>query len=166
MTNLSHVYRETGDIMAELTFGGPYVQVAAICTTQLIEQTGQLSVIRIQDRVQLAGPTDQMQPTPLNSLAIVISLKSGEMRGKGELKVTPVTPAGKLLAPAAFQTLFEGDERGIILALPLAVVAEEEGLYWFEVTVDEVLLTRIPLRVMYQKLQPAQMGTGPFSQAD
>jgi len=32
--------------MPEGTFGGPYIQVAAICTTPLIEQSGYLSVIR------------------------------------------------------------------------------------------------------------------------
>src|SRR6202042_393250 len=46
--------------MTEPSFGGPYVQVAAICATPLVEQQGFLSVIRIQDRIQLAGITDQM----------------------------------------------------------------------------------------------------------
>jgi hypothetical protein len=135
------------------SFGGPYVQVAVICTTPMVEQQGNLSVIRIQDRLQVAGQTDQMRPQPLSNLFLVLSLKSGEVRGKFVLRVTPVTPAGKELPPIEHPALFEGEERGVILVMPLPLVAEEEGLYWFDVTLDETPLTRIPLRVMYQKIQ-------------
>lgn len=152
--------------MEEKGFGGPYVQVAAICMTPLVEQQGALSVIRIQDRIQLAGVNDQMQPQPLNALWLVLVLKSGEVSGKYALTITPVTPGGKRLPPLTSSVLLEGQERGAILATPLMIVAEEEGLYWFEVTIEETILTRIPLRVMYQKMQampgmpfpPAQTG--------
>lgn len=139
--------------MTEKTFGGPYIQVAAICATPLIEQQGYLSVIRIQDRIQLAGVSDQMQPQPLSSLWLVLALKAGELNGKYSLKITPLTPSSKRLGGIEFSVLFEGQERGTVLAAPLNVVAEEEGLYWFEVTLEDTMLTRIPLRVMYQKLQ-------------
>jgi hypothetical protein len=138
--------------MAEQSFGGPYVQVAAICMTPLVEQQGYLSVIRMQDRIQLAGPGDQMKPQPLHNLSLVISLKAGEMRGKGTIKITPHSPSGKDMPSAEVPALFEGDERGCVIATPLAVVAEEEGLYWFDVSLEGALLTRIPLRVMYQKM--------------
>ena len=139
--------------MAGTTLSGPYVQVAAICTTPLIEQQGQLSIIRIQDRIQLAGITDQMQPQPLNSLWLVIALKSGELVGKYNLKIVPVSPSGVRQDGPSVSVLFEGQERGTIIQAPLGVVVEEEGLYWFEVTLEEAVLTRIPLRVMYQKMQ-------------
>jgi|SRR5579862_2588261 len=141
--------------MTEPSFGGPYVQVAAICATPLVEQQGYLSVIRIQDRIQLAGPTDQMQPQPLNALSLVISLKAGEMNGKYQLGVTPIAPSGQRLPGAVFSALFEGQERGTVMIMPLAIIAEEEGLYWFEVTLEQSVLTKIPLRVMYQKMQMA-----------
>src|SRR5690242_13944339 len=98
--------------MAPSTFGGPYVQVAAICTTPLIEQQGALSVIRMQDRIQLNGITDQMQPQPLSMLSLVIALKSGEITGKYEIEVTPRTPSGKELPGLKTSALFEGQERG------------------------------------------------------
>ena len=59
---------------------------------------------------------------------------------------------GNVLPSAEAPVLFEGDERGCVLATPLGVVAEEEGLYWFDVSLEGTLLTRIPLRVMYQKM--------------
>jgi len=110
-------------------------------------------VIRIQDRIQVMGLTDEMQPQPLANYQLVLCLKSGEMRGKGTLRLTPVTPSGKSLPYAETTALFEGDERGNALIAPLAVVAEEEGLYWMEIALDGQLLTRIPFRVMYQKMQ-------------
>ncbi len=140
--------------MPERTFGGPYVQVAAICQTSLIDkQTDALSVIRIQDRIAVMGLTDEMQPQPLANYQLVLCLKSGEMRGKGTLRLTPLSPSGKVLPHAETTVLFEGDERGNALIAPLAVVAEEEGLYWLEITLDGQLLTRVPFRVMYQKVQ-------------
>ena len=140
--------------MSETNFGGPYVQVATICAMPLVDNTGLLSVIRMIDRIPVGGPTDEMQPTPLHQLWLVLVLKSGDMKGvKCTLAITPITPSGKRLPPAQAGVLFEGDERGTITMTPLALVAEEEGLYWFEITVENSVLTRIPLRVMYQKVQ-------------
>jgi hypothetical protein len=139
--------------MPDQSFGGPYVQVAAICMTPLVEQKGQLSVIRIQDRIQLAGITDQMQPQPLNSLWLVLALRAGAMEGKCTINVSPVTPSGKRPQGPSFPMLFEGPERLAFLATPMMFVAEEEGLYWFEITLEGTLISKVPLRVMYQKLQ-------------
>jgi hypothetical protein len=132
----------------------PYVQVAAICQTPMQEVTGYLSVIRIMDRVQIGGITDEMQPQPLNQLFIVIVLKSGEMKGKFKMTIVPETPSRKRLPGPELTILFEGEERGVATVLPVGIVAEEEGLYWFDVMLEGDLLTRIPLRVMYQKIQP------------
>lgn len=140
--------------MAEQSFGGPYVQVAAICATPLIEREGFLSVIRIQDRIQVAGMTDQMRPQPLSNLTLVLVLKAGELRGKYAIRITPVTPSGTSLPHIEIPALFEGEERGVASAIPLMLAVEEEGLYWFEVTLESTVLTRIPLRVLYQKVPP------------
>ena len=71
--------------MAEGNLDGPYVQVAAICTTPLIEQGGGLSIIRIQDRIQLAGTTDTMQPAP----AALAVLSSCAQVGRHDWKIQP-----------------------------------------------------------------------------
>ncbi|PYT50559.1 MAG: hypothetical protein DMG44_06055 [Acidobacteria bacterium] len=131
----------------------PFVQVAAICQAPMQETNGLFSLIRIMDRVPVQGLTDEMQPQPLNMLSLVIILKSGEMSGKYKLKVVPQTPSGKHLPPLEMPVLFEREERGVILCTPLGLVATEEGLYWFDVMIETDVLTRIPLRVMYQKIQ-------------
>ena len=139
--------------MAQESFR-PYVQVAAICQTALQEPTGYLSIIRLIDRVPVAGVTEEMRPQPLNNLALVIVLKSGSMKGQYKLNIIPVTPSGKRLAGPQSSVLFEGEERGVAAVIPCGLVAEEEGLYWFDVMLEQDVLTRIPLRLMYQKMQP------------
>ena len=110
----------------------------------MVEQAGNLSVIRIQDRVQLAGITDAMQPQPLNSLWLVISLKAGEMNGTYTLTVIPVKPSGEEVQGfPSFNVLFEGNERGTVVAFPIPLVVTEEGLYWFQVRLQGVLLTEL-----------------------
>jgi hypothetical protein len=132
----------------------PFVQVAAICQTALQESAGFLSLIRLIDRVPVAGVTDEMQPQPLNNLVLVIVLKSGSMRGKFNVSIVPETPSGKRLPGPSLGVLFEGEERGVAAILPVGIVAEEEGLYWFDIMLEQDVLTRVPLRVMYQKMQP------------
>lgn len=141
--------------MVESPLDGPFVQVAAICTTPLVEQNGNLSIIRIQDRIQLAGITDTMQPQPLQSLFLVVALKSGGTTGKYNLTISAIAPNGNEIPGfPTFPVLFEGMERGHVIAFPIPLVVTEEGLYWFEVRLEgAALLTKIPLRVMYQKLQ-------------
>ena len=139
--------------MPQDSIAGPFVQIACICNTALQEVTGHLSVIRITDRVGVVGTTPQMQPQPLQNLVLVLLLKSGGLRETHNLKIVPVTPRGNPLPASELAVLFEGDERGPGVVTPLSLVATEEGLYWFEVYLEEQLLTKIPLRVIYQRAQ-------------
>ena len=132
----------------------PFVQVAAICQAPLQEANGLFSLIRIMDRLPVGGTTEEMQPQPLNMLSLVVILKAGEMSGKYTLTVVPQLPSGLRLPPLQMPVLFEREERGVMLCTPLGLVATEEGLYWFDVMIESEVLTRIPLRVMYQKIQP------------
>ena len=133
----------------------PHVQVAAICQVALVEANQFLSIVRIIDRVPLQGFTPHMQPQPLHNFFLVVVLKSGAMRMKCQMKIVVETPTGSTQQILETAVLFEGDERGVQMLTPLAYIAQEEGLYWFDVILEpNDLLTRIPLRVMYQKIQP------------
>lgn len=150
--------------MPEESQSGPFVQVACICQTVMQEPPGIVSLIRITDRVQVAGPFDQMQPQMFPNLALVVVLKSGFARTTHTVTIQPVTPSGNKLQKIEQSALFEGEDRGVVTAMPLPLVATEPGLYWFEVLVEDMLLTRIPLRVLYQKIpgmMPFQPPTPP-----
>jgi hypothetical protein len=140
--------------------GGPYVQIAAFCHTALKEASGQLSIIRIQDRVRVPVPTkgDTMAAVlPVVQVTLAVVLKSGFRDGKATITIRPKTPNGVDMPPAQFPALFEGKERGVQIILPMAMQLPEEGLYWFEILVDDVTVTKVPLRVIHQQLVQVQM---------
>jgi hypothetical protein len=128
----------------------PYVQVAAFCQTVLHEANGSLSLIRLMDRYPVVGATKEMQPTTVN-LTLVVILKSGNMEGSAAMAIKPTKPNGGEMPAINVPVLFEGKERGVGLVTQIGLVLTEGGLYWFDVLIDEVPLTRIPLRILYQQ---------------
>ena len=141
---------------------GPYVQIAAFCETVLREANGNISIIRIVDRHQIVGPTEEMQQTTVNRTLALI-LKSGNMQGANTMTIVPVDPNGNRLPEIKNPVLFEGMERGVGLVADVAFAVKEAGLFWFEVLIDGVQLTRIPLRILYQQGQQRQAGPPPTS---
>jgi len=137
-----------------------YLAIAVFCEKVLREADGVMSIIRVIDRFNVAGATPEMQPTILG-FTIVVSFKSGFLRGKQLLAVRPTSPDGKDLPQMAFPLLFEGDdERGTALIAQTQFVVDKEGLYWFDVHLNEELVTRMPLRVAYQQMGPAMPAMG------
>src|SRR5271157_3128346 len=144
---MEHSSRSERPVMPDKLAMRPFVQVACICQTPIQEVNGYVTVVRVMDRIAIPGFTPQMPPTPLQNLCLLLILKSGLLRETHSIRVVPVTPSGKQLPPIVETNgLFEGDERGTITAVPVPLIVDEEGLYWFDVYVEEDLLTRIPLR--------------------
>ena len=142
-------------------FGGPYLQVAVFCERILKEQDGVSSLIRMVDRItiQASGPQppEKMPPTRL-SLWAYLAFKSGFAKGSFTIRVTAHSPSGKVLPPVLLPIFLEGDDRGATIAFQLNLDADEDGLYWFDVSMEERLITRMPLRILYQR---TSLGRGP-----
>ena len=133
---------------------GPFLAAALFCEKVLQEKDGVLSLIRVVDRIiHGGGPAapERMPPITAN-LALVIALKSGFARGSYAVTVQPTTPSGRGLPATTLPVLLEGEDRGANLLGNLALQLEEEGLYWFDILFERRLLTRIPLRVVYQRI--------------
>src|SRR5258708_2102668 len=118
-------------------FAGPYVNVACICQVPMQEANGVLSVIRVTDRLQVVGVSPQMQPQPLKNLVWVVIRGSGWLREHNKLRIVPRSPSGAMLPETEFSVLFEGDDGGPAVITPVALVATEEGLYWFDLYLEE-----------------------------
>lgn len=139
--------------VADVRVPRPWVQVAVICHTALVEQTtGQLSVIRITDRVAVGGITPQMQPQPLQ-LTMALVVKSGDMQGQYNIRLRVNSPTGQVTMGQEIMMLFEGGDRGVQSIIPIGMIVTETGTYWFDVVLEEEILTRVPLTVLYQRLQ-------------
>jgi hypothetical protein len=138
--------------------GGRYISVAVFCEKVLREGDGGLSLIRIFDRYSVPAPSPQTPPAniPLN---VVVLLRSGMFRGPATLKIRPVSPSEQQLSTLEFPVNFEGDnERGAAIILNMGFAPPEQGLYWFDIILDDELITRIPLRVLFQRMGPVVGG--------
>lgn len=136
----------------------PLLHVATFCEKVLNEADGVNSIIRMVDRFTVQGVTEEMQPILLQFTAF-ISFKSGFMRGKHKVSIRPISPKGVDLPSMDIPVLFEGDDdRGPALQIPIGWLAQEEGLYWWDLYVNEELVTRMPLRVNYQQVRMATPG--------
>lgn len=141
--------------------GGPYIQVAAICERALQEKDGVVSLVRLVDRftMTIPGPaTPDRTPASTISLTIAVMLKSGFFQGRGTLKVVPNTPSGQQMSELSMPVLLEGQDRGVNVILNTQFVVKEEGLYWLDVSFEGQLLTRIPMRILYQWVTNAPTG--------
>lgn len=150
--------------------GGPYLQAAFFCDRALREVDGVASFIRVVDRWNIFGLTPTMSAPSIIQTTLVVLLRSGMVRGSGQLTITPITPTDARMPPIIAPVLFEGDdERGIGISQPIGFPVTEPGLYWFEVSIrlpsgEAQVLTFIPMRVAYLQQAMAPMPPTPPAQ--
>lgn len=141
--------------------GGPYLIAALFCDKVLREADGVLSFIRVVDRWNVTGSTEQMPPTIIQTNLVVL-MKSGIHRGSSQITITPTSPSGALLQQVTLPTIFEGDDdHGSAVVAGIGFPVREAGLYWFDVAVEGQPITKIPLRVAYLRVGPIAQSTQP-----
>ena len=137
---------------------GPYVQFAGFCEKTLQEADGVISLIRVLDRITITaeGPEvpAELPPGGAINTTMVVMLKSDDARGRHPLKIRMQLPSGAYGPDQEVDAVFEGEERGVNLIVNMTLEAIE-GIYWFEVYVNNRKLTKMPLRVIYQRVPRA-----------
>jgi len=129
----------------------PYLTAALICEKVLEEKDGNLSVIRIADRLEFHVPpglaSDQ---TPVANLSGLVALKSGQSKGGPfKLRFDLIRPSGDRKTVSTIDAqLAEGEDQGANFIIQFGIRLEQEGLHWFDVFFDDELLTRIPLTLL------------------
>jgi hypothetical protein len=134
---------------------GPYIQMAGLCDQVIEDKTGVLSLIRIIDTIthtEKRPDAPEEMPPVTYPMKLVVMLKSGRAHGRHELKTIPELPSGELKPPLTQSVQMEGEERGVNHIINMLFTFTMEGLYWFNVYFDDSLLTRIPLRVKYNRV--------------
>lgn len=150
-------------MMLERETGGPYLAMAVFCEKVLEDKDGVLSAIRVIDRFFLttSGPAapEKMPPTTFQFSAL-LSFKAGFARGSYTVRLVPTTPSNVKMPEQSMHILLEGEDRGANVRIQFNLMLKEEGLYWFDVLLGERLFTRMPLRIVYQRLAtaPPMMG--------
>ena len=135
---------------------GPYLKAAVICSDVIEGKDGVLSLIRIIDRLMITAagpkPPPEMPPTKY-SLKIVLMFISGRARGSHDLRTKIEEPDGTSRDRWAGTIHLEGEDRGANVVIALEEDFAREGLYWFDLYFDGALLTRMPFRVIYQRVE-------------
>ncbi len=142
---------------------GPHVSIAALCESILDEKNGRMSCIRFLDKLDVnyavSGDASQLpSPIPIPPFKVngLIGFKSGSFKGKKSIRIKVIKPSGVEMQikgdiGEALPVVFEGGEHGVNIVLDLTLQVDEEGLYYFDVLVDQEMVTRIPLKVTFTK---------------
>ena len=129
---------------------GPYIQAALLC--QRVTQphpNAPITIVGLIDRVVVRAPHGiSEQPSVVHCHAVVI-LKTGSRPGNHRLRLTLTSPSGRPLREFSLDiTLPNEPDQRVNVVMPIQFTASEEGIYWFDVRLDnETLpLTRISFR--------------------
>lgn len=136
---------------------GPYVKAATICSDVIEGKDGVLSLIRVIDRltVTAAGPQPPAEMPPHKySLKIVLMFISGRAKGSKSVSLSVERPDATTQEIWSGTVFLEGEDRGANLVIGLETEFNLEGLYWFDVYFEESRITRMPFRVIYQRVGP------------
>jgi hypothetical protein len=134
---------------------GPYIQMAGLCEQVIEDKTGALSLIRLIDTIthtEAHADAPAEMPPVTYQMKMVIMLKAGRARGRHELKIIPELPSGETKPPLIRSVQMEGEERGFNNIINMVFTFTMEGLYWFNVYFDDSLLTKVPLRIKYNRI--------------
>lgn len=134
---------------------GPYIQIACFCENVIEDKTGVLSLIRIIDTITqtaAGNPPPEDMPAITWPLNLVLMFKSGKARGRYNLKIVPELPDGSALDPIITTVHFEGEEKGHNQVAKLSFTFQLEGLYWFDIFLNEEKISSIPFRIKYDRI--------------
>ena len=137
---------------------GPYLKAALFCERILREADGVATCVRVIDRLTHteAKPDAPAEMPPVTyEMKLVIMLISGSALGRHELKIERELPSGIREKPIVVTVQMEGGNRGANVVMDMKMTFLLEGLYWFNVYLDDALLTKMPFQVLYQRVSTA-----------
>ncbi len=131
---------------------GPYVQAALLCERVVQESGGRVTIIRLIDRVVAPAVVNLGQiPQTIVSCQAVVILKTGSRPGNYKLRLLLKSPNNISLREFSLPIVLPNEEdQGVNVVMPVQFAANEEGVYWFEVRLDneELPLTKTSLRLV------------------
>lgn len=137
----------------------PFLAVAVLCEKILREEDNVISLVRLFDTFNLSGETPTIPPG-VATTNMYLQFKSGEAIGTRRLSVVGRSPSGEETTLFENRIDFNGGEGGAVASIDLKLAVKEAGLYWFDVMINDELMTKIPLRVQYRRT-PKESGGRP-----
>jgi hypothetical protein len=150
------------------------VAAAILCERALQEKDGVYTLVRIIDQLNVelvaiapGGERRTLDPTTLSAeeleqlpwpeheLVLMVMLKGGQPNRLATIRLEAENPRGERTVAQEGPYTFGGVHGGLNLHVKLRAAFRHEGSYWFDVYCDGRLLSRVPLRVSFQRPQPA-----------
>jgi hypothetical protein len=133
--------------MSATSQAGPYVALAVFCTRIDRQTDGSTDVVGVVETLNLDSPFSP--PITNNSLMMtaVVSVRGDRMRGAYPLAIRGHYPDGTPGTTLSQLIEFSDAQPTATIALPIQIAIGELGEYWFDVTLDQQLLTRVRLDV-------------------
>lgn len=134
----------------------PLLKAALICETVIERRDGVLSLINVVDQRTITARGQDLPPEmPPQEWEFHLALMfvSGIYVGKATLAVTVQSPDGLRKPINSSEVYFSGEERGVNFIVQMKFTFKTEGLYWFEVYLNEQPITRVPVRILYNRMQ-------------
>jgi hypothetical protein len=133
---------------------GPYLLTAVLCQSAQQDQYGAFNIINVLEQL-VAGTSDPNAPEKMPTFRfqgdLAISFASGKATGSRRLSIVPVQPSGDRLDPVTQRIDLRGGDHRATFISNVSMDITEEGVYWFDVSLDDRIVTRIPLRVRYER---------------
>lgn len=134
---------------------GPYLKMACFCERVLREVDGVVTMVRVIDRLthtESKPDAPAEMPSVTYEMKLVVMLIPGQALGRHELKIERELPSGIRDKPITVTVQMEGGNRGANIVMDIKMKFPLEGLYWFNVYLDDALLTKMPFQVLYQRV--------------
>lgn len=141
----------------------PHLAVAVFCEEILEEKNGLSSIIRMLDVISVKPPPTQAPEVggkaqkPAVPALIFLAFKSGDAKGEYDVHIEMVLPDGKRERLAGSSLNFPGGGFGMNIKAKVIAPIAEEGLVWYDVLVDGVLVTRMPLEVRHEQTETPEV---------
>src|SRR5262249_15626653 len=131
-----------------------------MCERVLLEKDAVPSIVRIVDTLWVAIPKDlPPQAQPMVQATVFLSFRrssAGAVPEKHQVRVSLTNPSGKTLPSDIYEidVIFPAGEVASANAIvSLHIPAREFGPYWFEVSIKDETIMRVPFRLL-EKSQP------------
>lgn len=126
---------------------GPFVAMAVFCQRVDLQPDGSADVIGIVDGVALTPQNPEDAPPLVLSVRMVLALRSGDVRGARTVGIRGTYPSGAEGVHAHRVVQFTDQRPAVTLNVPLELELPETGVYLFDISSDDHLLTVMTLTV-------------------
>jgi hypothetical protein len=140
---------------------GPYLAAAFFCDQIVQGNDGALTPVRISDQTHIAISANVPPDFPSKEnrlfvpMAGLLSFKTGDFPGEHTVRIIMESPSGEVKSAFEQKVQFSHPPHGggnVILHNTVGVY--KGGLFWFDVYLDDKLMTSMPLRITYSRQEP------------